>query len=78
MLLVDSKYHDDLNKNDMTILHSAATFTKNPEILGIVMAYSQEFLCEKDKKDARAIDYARNNTILNDTTSLLDLQNACQ
>ncbi|MDA9949866.1 ankyrin repeat domain-containing protein [Paracoccaceae bacterium] len=76
--LVDSKYHDDLNKNDMTILHSAATFTKNPEILGIVMAYSQEFLCEKDKKDARAIDYARNNTILNDTTSLLDLQNACQ
>jgi ankyrin repeat protein len=75
--MIDEGYHDDVTSNDETVLHLSAAAAKSPEVFEVILAISEDFKCDKDKKDAQAIDYARKNPNISSSKQVLDLQNSC-
>lgn len=75
--MTKTKDHKTLTKDKESVLHLAAASAVSPELFAIVYSYSSDFLCEVDKRGARAIDYARKNPNISKSEIVLELQNEC-
>ena len=75
--MTNIKDHKELTENEESVLHLAAAAATSPDLFEVVYLYSSDFLCEVDKKGAKAIDYARKNPNISQSKIVLELQNQC-